>query len=206
MIVVVDYGVGNLGSIFNMLKKVGASVVVSSDSSVIKKAGKLILAGVGAFDGGMASLRARGFEPLLNEMVIGEKVPILGICLGMQLFTMCSEEGGMRGLNWLNAKTVSFKFDVSGGRLKVPHMSWNTVRICQTHPVFTDVEMEQRFYFAHSYHVVCADPQMIAGETCYGYPFASVVAKDNILGVQFHPEKSHKYGMKLLKNFAEHFR
>jgi glutamine amidotransferase len=121
----------------------------------------------------------------------------------MQLFTRASEEGQLKGLGWINAQTVRFRFDQANADLKIPHMGWNTLRIGRPHPLLADLETDARFYFVHSYHVLCNDPDTVLATTTYGYDFASVVAKDNILGAQFHPEKSHKFGMKLLKNFAE---
>lgn len=203
MIAIVDYGMGNLGSIVNMLKKVGAQSTISSDPQIITAADKLVLPGVGAFDNGMKNLAQRGLVELLNAQVLEYKKPILGLCLGMQLFTRASEEGQLKGLGWINAQTVRFRFDQANADLKIPHMGWNTLRIGRPHPLLADLETDARFYFVHSYHVLCNDPDTVLATTTYGYDFASVVAKDNILGAQFHPEKSHKFGMKLLKNFAE---
>ena len=203
MIVVVDYGLGNLGSIANMLKKIGAHAVVSSDPAVVEKADKLILPGVGAFDAGMKNLETRGLIPLLNYRVLEQKTPILGVRLGMQLLCKRSEEGQLPGLGWLDAEVIRFKFDGNIANLKIPHMGWNTLAVRQPHPLFADLEAENRFYFVHSYHVVCADMGNVLAQTNYGFDFASAVVKDNIMGVQFHPEKSHKFGMRLYKNFAE---
>jgi len=203
MIVVVDYGLGNLGSIANMLKKIGAHAVVSSDPAVVEKADKLILPGVGAFDAGMKNLETRGLIPLLNYRVLEQKTPILGVCLGMQLLCKRSEEGQLPGLGWLDAEVIRFKFDGNIANLKIPHMGWNTLAVRQPHPLFADLEAENRFYFVHSYHVVCADMGNVLAQTNYGFDFASAVVKDNIMGVQFHPEKSHKFGMRLYKNFTE---
>jgi glutamine amidotransferase len=203
MIAIVDYGMGNLGSIANMLKKVGAQSKITSDPQAIEAAEKLILPGVGAFDNGMKNLTQRGLVELLNLQVLQRKKPILGLCLGMQLFTRASEEGQRQGLAWVNAQTVRFKFDETNAHLKVPHMGWNTLRINRPHPLLADLETDARFYFVHSYHLLCNDPENVLATTTYGYDFASIVAQDNILGAQFHPEKSHKFGMKLLKNFAE---
>lgn len=203
MIAIVDYGMGNLGSIANMLKKVGAQSTISSDPQIITAADKLVLPGVGAFDNGMKNLAQRGLLGLLNAQVLQHKKPILGLCLGMQLFTRASEEGQLKGLGWINAQTVRFKFDQTNADLKIPHMGWNTLRIHRPHPLLADLEKDARFYFVHSYHLICNDPESALATTTYGYDFASVVAQDNILGAQFHPEKSHKFGMKLLKNFAE---
>jgi len=203
MIVVVDYGMGNLGSIGNMLKKIGAAAVISSEPGVIEAAQKLILPGVGAFDNGMRNLAARGLQEVLQRKVLQEKVPILGICLGMQLLSQKSEEGELPGLGWLPAATVRFRFSSASPALKIPHMGWNTIDICKPCLLFEEMYPEPRFYFVHSYHLVCARAEDVAAYTTHGYPFASAVANDNIMGVQFHPEKSHKFGIKLFHNFVE---
>ncbi len=202
MIVIIDYRMGNLGSILNMLKKVGAAAVISADPSVIGEATKLILPGVGAFDNGMKSLQEQGLVPALEEAVMRRKVPILGICLGMQLMTKDSEEGKLPGLGWIDAKTVRFHHDPSED-LKVPHMGWNTVTVRKESSLFRDMFPEPRFYFVHSYHAVCQDPGDVLTMTRYGYEFVSAFQRNNIMGVQYHPEKSHTFGMRLLKNFAE---
>jgi imidazole glycerol-phosphate synthase subunit HisH len=203
MIVIIDYGMGNLGSVANMLKKIGAKAVVSSDPKLIADADKLILPGVGAFDNGMRNLAERGLIPVLNTKIFQDRTPILGLCLGMQLFSSSGEEGQLPGLGWLDARAVRFNFSENLERLKIPHMGWNTLQICQPHSLVDAMSDDTRFYFVHSYHVVCSDVQNVLAQTHYGYDFVSAVVKDNILGVQFHPEKSHKFGMQLLKNFVE---
>jgi glutamine amidotransferase len=203
MITIVDYGVGNLGSILNMLKKVGAKAQASSDPDVLRQADKLILPGVGAFDAGMKKLNETGLVPVLNELVLEEKVPVIGLCLGMQLMTRRSEEGTEAGLGWIDAETVRFKFGPENAQLKVPHMGWNTLDIRRLHPLVMNLGPDSRFYFVHSYHVVCQNEAEVVAYTDYGYPLAAIINKGNILGAQFHPEKSHKFGMQLLKNFAE---
>ena len=204
MIAIVDYGMGNLGSISNMLKKIGVQSAISSDPLVIEEAEKLILPGVGAFDLGMKNLSQRGLVEKLKSQVMERKKPILGLCLGMQLFTRSSEEGQLPGLGWLNARTVRFTFSGPEANLKIPHMGWNTLQIYRCHPLLNDLGPDARFYFDHSYHVLCNDNDNVLATTTYGYDFPSIVAQGNILGAQFHPEKSHKFGMKLLKNFAVH--
>jgi imidazole glycerol-phosphate synthase subunit HisH len=205
VIVIIDYGVGNLGSILNMLKRVEAAAIVSGNPDVIRTAEKLILPGVGAFDHGMLNLEERGLIPVLEERVLGAGVPILGLCLGVQLFTRGSEEGDRPGLGWVDARTVRFRFDPARNGLKIPHMGWNVVRLTRPHPLLPDIEVDTRFYFVHSYHLECADPALPFLEASYGYPFTAGVARNNIVGVQFHPEKSHKYGMRLLRAFAHDF-
>lgn len=204
MIAIVNYGVGNLGSIANMLKKVGLPSTIASDETSIARAEKLILPGVGAFDNGMQNLRARGLVEILNQQVIEKRKPILGLCLGMQLLTLGSEEGSESGLGWLDAITVRFTFDgASAAPLKVPHMGWNYILPKRADPLFADLPDEPRFYFVHSYHLVCSNVNDVLASAKYGYDFPAMVQRGNIYGAQFHPEKSHKYGMALLKNFAE---
>jgi glutamine amidotransferase len=203
MIVVINYGMGNLSSILNMLKKIGTEAIISSNISDIEKAQKLILPGVGAFDNGMRNLHDLGFTSLLNDKIIENKTPILGICLGMHLFTKRSEEGERPGLGWINAETIRFRFDKAKAALKIPHMRWNTIKIQKQNPLFNDFYKEPRFYFAHSYHVHCKNEEDVLTKTYYGHDFVSSIMKDNILGVQFHPEKSLKYGMKFLDNFVK---
>ncbi len=201
MIVIVDYGMGNLASIANIIKKVGGSARLSESVDDLLGAEKLILPGVGAFDNGMASLRDRGYVEPLTEMVVARRTPILGICLGMQLFTRRSEEGAEPGLGWIDAETVQFQPDPAG-KLKIPHMGWSTVRVVGEHACFADPEKPRRFYFVHSYHVRCRDEANVLARTAYGIEFTSAVVKDNIVGVQFHPEKSHRFGMELMDNFV----
>jgi glutamine amidotransferase len=203
MIVIVDYGMGNLGSILNMLRKIGAEAKLSSAPADIEQADKLILPGVGSFDSGAKNLHAFGLVPVLSTKVLDKKTPILGICLGMQLFTRKSEEGQLPGLGWIDAETVRFRIENRPEKLKVPHMGWNTVQIKREAGLFDHMFPDPRFYFVHSYHLVCHNEDDILSTTFYGYEFASSFGNANILGVQFHPEKSHKFGMKLLKNFVE---
>jgi imidazole glycerol-phosphate synthase subunit HisH len=201
MIVIVDYGMGNLGSMANMLRKVGAAAVVSSEPATVARAEKLILPGVGAFDAGMRQLTERGLVPLLQERVAAG-TPTLGVCLGMQLFAQASEEGQLPGLGWIDGRATRFRPN-GDARLKVPHMGWNVVQPVREHPLFADMPDEMRFYFVHSYHVVCGDERISLARATYGGDFVAAVARDNVVGVQFHPEKSHKFGMRLLRNFAE---
>lgn len=203
MIVIIDYGMGNLGSIFNMFRKIGAESTISSDPSIIKSAAKLILPGVGSFDNGMKNLKDQNLIEILGRKVFVDKTPILGICLGMQLLTRCSEEGTLPGLGWVDARTVRFDFRENRDNLKVPHMGWNGVHLQKISPLYNEMFAEPRFYFVHSYHVVCNDPADVLSKTRHGFDFTSSLQRGNIFGTQFHPEKSHKFGMKLLKNFAE---
>jgi imidazole glycerol-phosphate synthase subunit HisH len=202
MIVIVD-AMGNVGSIANMLKKVGAETKVSDDPEVISRATKLILPGVGAFDNGMRNLISLGLVSILGDKVLRDKIPVLGICLGMHLLTRGSEEGELPGLGWLDADTVRFRFDHEHADLKIPHMGWNTVEEVRSSPLFADMPEEPKFYFVHSYHVKCRSEMDILASTSYGYDFPSVIAKENVFGTQFHPEKSHTFGMRVLRNFSE---
>jgi glutamine amidotransferase len=197
-IVIVDYGLGNLMSLKYKFKKIGIDAAVSSEKECIMNAGKLILPGVGHFAKGMENLRNYDLIGVLNKKVLEEKTPVLGICLGMQLFTKRSEEGFADGLGWIDAETK--KFCLKG--LKIPHMGWNTIEIKKKGPVFNGIENGSKFYFLHSYHV-CPGEDCATTTTGYGHEFVSSVQKGNIFGVQFHPEKSHKNGIKLIKNFAE---
>ena len=203
-IIIIDYGLGNLGSIRNMLKKIGAEGTISSNVSDIERAEKLILPGVGNFDQGMRNLETLGLLPVLEDKVIQKKTPILGICLGMQLFARKSEEGESSGLGWIDAEVVRFKFDDKERNLKIPHMGWNLIKIERKDTLFGEMYLESRFYFVHSYHMVCKNESDILAKTFHGHEFPSAVRKENIYGVQFHPEKSHKFGMKLLANFVIH--
>ena len=203
MIVIVDYGVGNLGSLRNMLKKVGQEALISQDPQAVGMADKIILPGVGSFDHAINNLRSTGLIPVLSECVLNRKIPILGVCLGMQLMTGGSEEGELPGLGWVDAETVRFRFDESLRHLKVPHMGWNTVRVRGASPLFEEMAEGSRFYFVHSYHVRCRAESDVLATTDYGGDFVSAFAQENIAGVQFHPEKSHRFGMRLLRNFAE---
>jgi glutamine amidotransferase len=204
MIVVIDYGLGNFGSIVNMFKRVGASAATSSDPKIIAAAEKLVLPGVGAFDHGIRHIQERGLLDVLNEKVLGQKTPVLGVCLGCQLITKSSEEGGLPGLGWIDAATVRFHFGAENRDLKVPHMGWNTVQSTRSDTLFAGFssESEPAFYFVHSYHLVCAQAADVLATCRYGYDFPCAVQHENIFGTQFHPEKSHRFGKKLLSNFA----
>ncbi len=202
MIVIVDFGMGNLGSIQNMFARVDLKAEITSDLDTIRNAEKLILPGVGAFDMAMTNLKNQGLIPVLNKLVLEKKVPILGICLGMQLLSSGSEEGVLAGLNWLESDTIRFQFE-NEQKLRIPHMGWNTIQIEQDSNLFEGMYEEPRFYFVHSYYVKCSNVDNILATTNYGIDFTSSVVCENIYGVQFHPEKSHKFGMKLLENFAE---
>jgi glutamine amidotransferase len=202
VIQVVDYGLGNVRSIVNMFKRIGVQAGIAAAPAQLHGAGGIVLPGVGHFDKGMALLEAGGWIPVLDRLVREQQLPVLGICLGMQLMTRSSEEGGRAGLGWIAATTIRLRFPEQGRSLVVPHMGWNVVRPRQAHPLLPQAA-EWRFYFVHSYHVVCGDAEDILAESTYGIDFCSAFAHGNIVGVQFHPEKSHRFGMRFLKCFAE---
>jgi glutamine amidotransferase len=202
MIAIIDCGIGNVGSVLNMFRKIGVAAVASGDPGVIANAEKLVFPGVGAFDNGMARLRGSRLIPVLERRVLLEKTPMLGICVGLQLFTRGSEEGSCSGLGWLSAKTVRFRFQNGElGRLKVPHMGWNTVYAAREDG-WPSLSGQPRFYFVHSYHVECEEDGDVMATARYGYEFPVAVRRGNLVGVQFHPEKSHRFGMAVLRDFA----
>ncbi|MBW3631352.1 MAG: imidazole glycerol phosphate synthase subunit HisH [Gemmatimonadetes bacterium] len=203
MIVVVDYNVGNLGSIRNMLRKLGHPCEVTSNPAEVEQASRIILPGVGPFDQGMRKLRALGLEDVLHHKAMRECVPLLGICLGAQLMTEQSEEGEREpGFGWVPGRTVRFAPGRDTTALKIPSMGWSGVTVRKPHPLFENMHEDPRFYFVHSYHFELDRPEDVLTVSRYGYEFASAFARDNVWGVQFHPEKSHKFGMRLLDNFA----
>lgn len=201
MIVILD--MGNVGSIANMLKKIGERAVISNDDAVIRDADRMILPGVGAFDRGMERLAEAGLADAVRRHAVVRGRPLLGICLGMQLLGLDSEEGVLPGLGLIPFHTRRFRIDESATGLKVPHMGWDRVSFARPEsPLLYGLSEPQRYYFVHSYHAVCDDPGHVLLRCDYGYPFTAAVNRDNIYGVQFHPEKSHQFGMALLRNFA----
>lgn len=203
MITIINYGLGNLGSIRNMLKKIGYDSVIINNPDELKVATKIILPGVGSFDTGMKNLLERGWIETLNQKVLEEKVPVLGICLGMQLMCRGSEEGKLKGLNWIEADVRKFHFEERA--LKVPHMGWNFCEPVKKSKLLQDNLSERRYYFVHSYYVNNYDHNDVMLETVYGFKFTSAFERNNIIGMQFHPEKSHKFGLIILKNFIENY-
>lgn len=199
-IAILDYGIGNVASISNMLKRVRAKSIVTSDVKQIAGCDKLILPGVGHFDYCMQQLKKSSFYDLLNELVLIKKVPVLGVCVGCQMLMEKSEEGKEMGLGWLKGDVVKFDKEKLPANFKIPHMDWTDVNPIQG-SLYYEIE-DPRFYFVHSYHLQCKDASMITATANYGYEFPASVADNNIMGVQFHPEKSHKFGMKLYENFA----
>jgi glutamine amidotransferase len=202
MIAVLDYGVGNIGSIMNMLKKIGAQGQIANHPDTLDKADKMILPGVGSFDNGMELLEKNNFDEAIKQNVLIKGKPILGICLGMQLLGRKSEEGNKQGLSLLPFDNIKFQFNDNS--LKLPHMGWNYVNICNSNSsLVRGILDKQRYYFVHTYHAVCDNKEDVLMESQYGYYFTAAVQHDNIYGTQFHPEKSHSYGMNLLSNFVK---
>lgn len=201
-IVIVDYLTGNTNSVKRALDRIGSLCIISSQVKDITQADKLILPGVGHFTKAMASLEELGLLDALNETVLIKHKPVLGICLGMELMANMSQEGNMPGLQWLEAEAVRFEVSMAA-RHKVPHMGWNRVQIKKASALMKGVDELSEFYFAHSYYLKINDRSDLLTETEYGIPFPSAVERNNIFGVQFHPEKSHRIGVQVLKNFIE---
>lgn len=205
MVVIVNYGMGNLGSIKNMLSKIGVQSIITSIPDEIYKADKLILPGVGSFDSGMRNLTELGIKEVLNHLVLIEKVPILGVCLGVQLMTKNSEEGVLEGLGWFDAKTIKFKTELLTEKLLLPNIGWRDVQLNKPSRLFKNMYEDPRFYFVHTYHLIANNSSDVSMSAHYGYEYAVGLEHENILGVQFHPEKSHKYGIKLYENFVNDY-
>lgn len=202
MITIINYGMGNLGSVANMLKKIGAPCKITSDINEIEQAKKIILPGVGAFDAAVSRIDELNLRPVLTYKAKEQKIPFLGICLGMQLLTRGSEEGVLKGLDFVPAQTIKFKFEKDSD-LKIPHMGWNFVKENTKSKLAEGFTDEYRFYFVHSYYVLCDKPENSILKTTHGLEFDSAIQQENVYGAQFHPEKSHKYGMHLLTNFSK---
>ena len=202
MIIIVDYGMGNLGSIHNMFRVLNVDSKISSNIDEITNASKLILPGVGSFDNAMKSLVKMKLIDVLNKKALIDKIPILGICLGMQLMLESSEEGVEKGLGWIKGKVLNFKNQIST-EIKTPHMGWNKIDIINDNLLSKDMLLNSKFYFVHSYFVKCQFSENVIMNTNYGLDFNSGIRNNNIYGVQFHPEKSHNFGKKLLENFSK---
>lgn len=200
--VIIDYGMGNLRSVQKKLEQVGARVMVSDDPFIIEKAEKLVLPGVGHFANGVNKLKTMDLWDVLNKRVIEDKVPILGICLGMQLMARHSDEGNGFGLDWFDAEVVRFDI-VDKLSFKVPHMGWNNAVVNKESALLSGLSSEAMFYFVHSFHMVCNNQEDILTITEYEYAFTSAIQKGNIYGTQFHPEKSHDWGEAIFKNFVK---
>lgn len=202
MITIIDYGMGNIGSIANMFRKVGVTTQVAKTPNDLEQATAIVLPGVGAFDHGINNLATTGMRDPLDQRVLVDKIPVLGICLGMQLMTAGSQEGVLPGLGWIQGTCQRFQFP-ENINLKIPHMGWNTAQPKKPSTLFDSQAAPSRFYFVHSFRLVETAAEDILTTTVYGDPFVSGFQRDNITGFQFHPEKSHRYGIALLKNFAD---
>ena len=202
MISLVDYGVANLGSMRNMLRRIGAETELVTTADGIAKASKVILPGIGAFDHGMEALDHLGLVEALRRRVLGDGVPLLGVCLGAQLLGESSAEGKRSGLGVVASRCERLPADHDAG-IRVPHMSWAHIEPTRADPILDGLDETARFYFVHSYHLVCSDPTDVLAVARYGVPFTAMIRRGNIYGAQFHPEKSHRFGMRLLKNFVE---
>ena len=203
MITILDYGSGNLNAIRNIYERLNIPFEFADTKEQIQKSDHIILPGVGAFDETVSTLQNKGFIKVLNEKVLEEKVPILGICVGMQMMADSSEEGVLSGLGWIRGKVKKFDKSLIVGKPKIPHLGWNSIEITKECPLFKNVNSEVGFYFVHSYYYECADEANVVCKTEYGKVFHSAINRGNIYGVQFHPEKSHDNGIQLLKNFAQ---
>jgi glutamine amidotransferase len=202
VIAIIDYGLGNIRAFANIFKRLNIPVVIATVSSQLAVATKFILPGVGAFDHAMERLEASGMHGALNDAVVGERRPVLGVCVGMQMLAQSSEEGQRAGLGWVSGSVRRLRFpDVSRQRI-LPHMGWNTVRPVAGNPLFAGLGTDALFYFLHSYYFECHDPQNAIASADYAGAFTCAIQSGNIYGVQFHPEKSHHNGIQLLQNFA----
>jgi glutamine amidotransferase len=203
MITLIDYGVGNIFAFQNVYKRLDIPTKIAKTAADLEYAQKLILPGVGAFDYAMAQLNSSGMRQKLDELVLEKKIPIIGICVGMQMMGNRSDEGTSEGLKWIDADILKFDERLIQQRTKLPHMGWNDVNPIEAHPLFVGLEQEAIFYFLHSYYFKCNNTVDSIAISDYGIPFTSAVNADNVYGIQFHPEKSHLYGEKLLHNFAK---
>jgi imidazole glycerol-phosphate synthase subunit HisH len=203
MIAIIDYGLGNIRSFVNLYERLNIKIKIAHVPGDIKDASKLILPGVGAFDHAMTQLNNSGMRDELEKQVLANKIPVIGICVGMQILAKSSDEGKLSGLGWIDGNVR--KFDVSGipYKTKLPHMGWNTINPRDGCPLLYGFDSDSRFYFLHSYYFVCNNKENIIATTSYGVDFASAISQDNIFGIQFHPEKSHSNGIQLLHNFSK---
>jgi imidazole glycerol-phosphate synthase subunit HisH len=202
MIRIVDYGVGNIQAFLNVFKTLNIAAGTAKEGAELGDATKIILPGVGSFDHAMERLEASGIRPALEHRVLQDKVPVLGVCVGMQMLAATSDEGVRAGLGWINGRVRAFTQWEQAADHPVPHMGWNDVRAVTPHPLFDQLDAESRFYFLHSFFFENHDPQDTLAVSHYGASFSCAVRRDNVMGVQFHPEKSHHFGTRLLKNFA----
>lgn len=202
MITIIDYGVGNIFAFQNVYKRLDIPTKIAKSSQDLIDAEKLVLPGVGSFDYAMNQLNISGMREKLDELVLVKKIPVIGICVGMQIMGNRSDEGELEGLNWIDSEILKFDERLINQRTKLPHMGWNDVIPVKNHPLFIGLEEEAIFYFLHSFYFKCNNPEESIAVSDYGISFSSAVNRENIFGIQFHPEKSHQFGEKLLHNFA----
>jgi glutamine amidotransferase len=202
MITIVDYGLGNVAAFATVYNKANVKVAIAKTADDLKSASKLILPGVGHFDHAMRLLQQSGMREPLDEMVLRDRVPVIGVCVGMQMLARSSDEGELPGLGWIDATVRSLKSHEGTRTMSIPHMGWNDVKPLSANPLFAELEADARFYFLHSYFMSCDRKEDVLAVCNYGSDFACAVQSSNIYGVQFHPEKSHRFGDRLLRNFA----
>lgn len=203
MITIIDYGLGNIKAFVNVYERLNLKINIARNSSEIKKASKLILPGVGSFDYAMQQLNKSGMREEIDRKVLEDKIPVIGICVGMQMMAKSSDEGLLPGLGWFDAEVKLFDIEKIPFKTRLPHMGWNTINIVNNVNLFSQLNNESKFYFLHSYYFKCNQEENIIAKTEYGIEYASAVNKGNIFGIQFHPEKSHQNGIQLLHNFAK---
>ena len=203
MITIIDYGLGNIRAFVNVYERLNIPVSVAKTTDDLKAAKKIILPGVGAFDYAMSKLNNSGMRETLDELVLDNKVPLLGICVGMQMLAYSSDEGILLGLGWIDGTVKRFDASVLKSKTQLPHMGWNTIHPNNGNPLFVNFNNDSLFYFLHSYYFECNNPTDTIATTEYGIQYSSAVNNKNIYGVQFHPEKSHQWGIQLLKNFED---
>lgn len=203
MIAIIDYGVGNISAFVNIFKQLNIPAKVAKNEAELQDVDKLILPGVGHFDYAMQRFNESGMKDRVNDLVTIEKKPVVGICVGMQMMAERSDEGELRGLGWIDSEVIKFDETMRSAKLPLPHMGWNDVIPTADNPLFTNLTKEARFYFLHSYYFKCKQIENSIADADYGSRFTCAVNRHNVYGVQFHPEKSHHYGITLLKNFAE---
>lgn len=203
MITIVDFGLGNIGAFADAHRRLGIPLRIARKSEELKGATKIILPGVGAFDNTMEKLQASGMRDTLDELVLGRRVPVVGVCVGMQMLASSSEEGELPGLGWIEGEVRKFEANSPDHSICVPHMGWNNIEPKKSIPLFDGLDFGARFYFLHSFYLACRKSEDVAAVTSHGREFVSAVSSGNVYGVQFHPEKSHGWGLRLLENFAK---
>ena len=202
MIAIIDYGLGNVRAFANLYTKSNIPFVIAKDTSDLENAQKIILPGVGSFDYAMQLLEASGMQETLSDMVLNHNVPVLGVCVGMQMLANSSDEGDLSGLGWIPGQVKKFESSSVNEEINIPHMGWNNINPVITSGLMEGLDSNSRFYFLHSYYFNCENEDSLLATTHYGNEFACAVHRNNVYGVQFHPEKSHRWGAKILENFA----